>query len=207
MERTTPRHALAVSATEGRLPSLDAYIESLPQGWSSYPSCEARSVLLASLRPTGALAELEDVPILVDHVRSLASSEWVPEVAHVAILLALRDHRFPGPTGEAGFVAWMDKLNRSVLPTDPHRSVNAALADLPAIWASLHRGTSVDLIENGPNRATLGLLHPDRLFPPLARRWRRRVIESYLAGAGASQPRAYETTGAGEQLSIVITWR
>jgi hypothetical protein len=207
VERTPARDASRARASgELALPSLDAYIASLPQGWHSYPTCEARSGLLASLRPTGVLTDLDGIPLLGEHVRALPAVEWIPEVAHVAVLLALRDRRFSGPNGEAAFIAWMDKLNRAVLPEVAPRDAAQAIADFPAVWASLHRGTRVDVLECHPNRACLGMTSPEPIFPPLARRWRRRVIETYLSRAGASQPRANEIARVGEQVLVGVTW-
>jgi hypothetical protein len=190
-----------------RLPSVEAYIADLPQGWRSYPDCEASAELVASLKTTEALLGLEEVPVLGGHVKRLGSSEWIPEVVHVAILLALPDRRFPGPTGDAGFVAWMDKLKRAVLPDGAGLDVLEAVRAFPALWSSLHRGTSIEVIEVAENRACFGLVDPPALFPALARRWRRRVIETYLARAGASQPRAWEIAGPDDSARIAVTWR
>jgi hypothetical protein len=205
-ERTPTTNAREAGPTTATLTSVDAYIAGLPDGWLSYPSCEARAELLASLRPTGVLTDLESLPVLGDHVRALPTAGWIPEVVHVAILLALRDQRFTGPNGEAAFIAWMDRLNRAVLPQTQLRDAAAAISDFPAVWSSLHRGTRIDVVELDSHRACLGMTSPEPLFPALARRWRRRVIETYLSRAGAAQPRANEIARVGEQVLVGVTW-
>ena len=100
--------------------TVSRYFEGLPDGWASFPTCVTRASLLGTLADRGALDALEALPerlgprVLLDHLA--ATAEWLPEVVHVATLLAVRDVRFAaGPRGDEDFQRWLAQLNRELL--------------------------------------------------------------------------------------------
>lgn len=179
--------------------TVERYFADLPSGWASFPSCVARASLLGSLRERGALDALEALPerllprVLLDHLA--APSEWLPEVVHMATLLAVRDARFPaGPAGDEQFHGWLSQLNRDLLD-QPEYSGAMRVADaleylprLAAVWSMFHAGTPAVVTPHSPNRASLSVSHPAALFPPLAIESRRRAFALALAKQGAAQP-------------------
>lgn len=188
-------------------PSVDAYLRGLPDGWCSYPECRADGALLGSLRASGSLDGIDALPDALARHLLPGAERWIPEVAHVAILLAIRDRRFAGPRGEAAFVAWLQRLNSDLLPDRSDVGPDVAVHGFPDLWASLHRGTFVEVLEAGPRHALLAAVHPEPIFPPLAMRWRRDAVVGYLARAGAVQPRATELGRVHGKTHIGVRWK
>jgi hypothetical protein len=151
------------------------------------------------LRGRGALDALEALPerlfprVLLDHLA--APSEWLPEVVHVATLLAVRDVRFtPGHRGDEDFQGWLAQLNRDLLD-QPENSAAMTVASsvdyiprLAEVWTMLHAGTPAAVVIHSPNRAALSVVYPTALFPPLAIESRRRAFALALSKQGAAQP-------------------
>lgn len=188
------------------LPSVDAYYRGLPDGWRSYPTCLADASLLRGLRAAGSLDGLDSLPSELAAYLDPAPTGWIPEVVHVAVMLAVRDQRFAGAGGEDAFIAWLHRLNRDVLPDRSHVGPEAAVHELPTIWSCLHVGTTVEVREVRPGSALLAAAYPEPLFPALANRWRRDAIVGYLVRAGAVQPRATELGRVEGATHISITW-
>jgi hypothetical protein len=183
---TTPTTAM----NDDRRPLLTAYLEQLPAGLASFPSCEASSVMLRGLVQRHALAGLDSLPREALAALSMIDrTEWLPEVVHVAAMLALRDARFHD---DEAFLAWTGKLNREVM-LDHATSSAEALRLVPQIWSRLHRGTTVELFDLAEHSGTLLTRHPHALFAPLIKEWRSRAVLAFLARAGAVQPRAMES--------------
>jgi hypothetical protein len=212
----------AVKTTESGRPfaTVGRYFETLPHGWASFPGCVARASLLGGLRDRGALDALEALPeqllprVLLDHLA--ATAEWLPEVVHVATLLAVRDARFgAGPRGDEEFQAWLSQLNRDLLD-QPENSgameVTSSVELVPrlaAVWTTLHVGSPAVVARYSPNHASLTLTYPAALFPELAIESRRRAFALALAKQGAVQPMVAaltEVTGADAQTVFDATW-
>jgi hypothetical protein len=185
--------------------TVERYFASLPVGWASFPGCVARASLLGALRERGALDALEALPdrllprLLLDHLA--AGSEWLPEVVHMATLLAVRDARFgAGTAGDEQFQGWLSQLNRDLLDQPENSgamrvtSASEYLPRLAAVWAMFHIGTPVVVAPRSANRATLTVSHPAVLFPPLAVESRRRAFALALAKQGAAQPNVEVST-------------
>lgn len=201
-------------ATVGR------YFDALSDGWASFPTSVARASLLGTLRERGALDALEALPerlhprVLLDHLS--APSEWLPEVVHVATLLAVRDVRFSaGSRGDEDFQRWLAQLNRDLLDR-PENSGAMRVASpaeylprLAAVWAMFHVGTPAVVVMHSTNRGTLRLSHPASLFPALALESRRRAFALALAKQGAAQPSVVVATavsGAEAHTAFDATW-
>ncbi len=200
--------------------TVGRYFEALPAGWTSYPACRVRASLLGSLHARGALDAVEALPhlfapgLLVDHL--VPTSEWLPEVVHVAVLLAIRDLRFgAGPRGDEDFQRWLAVLNCGLLDqAEQNRATGTTSAadyvpHLASLWTSFHGGTPAVVTTHSPNHATLTLTHPTPLFPALLIEARRRAFAHALAKQGAVQPIvSARTTFAGADAATVfdVTW-
>lgn len=170
-------------------PRLDAYVASLPGGWASYPTCEAESTTLAGLRERGAFEGLPSLPPeLSRHLVDTTAPGWVPEIVHVAALLALRDARFGS---EPDFLAWMDSLNAGLLQVALPSSVTTgeeAIRWSVEGWARFHRGSTLSIVSCETNHAVLTFAHPPFVFPETWMEVRRRTLAAVLVRAGAAQP-------------------
>jgi hypothetical protein len=188
--------------TSDRFPTLTRYSEQLPVGLASFPACAASSVMLRGLVARDALGGLAGLPREIGSaVERIEQTEWLPEVVHVAAMLALRDVRFGD---DETFLAWTGKLNREVM-MDRAANPPEALALVPRIWSRLHRGTTVEVLDLSGHSGTLLTRHPRELFAPLIREWRTRAVLAFLARAGAAQPRARESADA-EGTVLRIDW-
>lgn len=187
------------------LPTLTSYLAGLPHGWRSYPECEARASMLGRLSSIGILSELDALPADVrSAIHGIGETDWIPEVVHVGVLLALRDLRF-GPSGEEAFLAWLAKLNREIMPERVVGGPMEAARQMPRIWAELHRGTTLVLADVSEHAARFVARHPPDLFTPLSHRWRRHAVHAFLSRAGAVQPRSIERP-APDGSVIEMTW-
>ena len=200
--------------------TIGRYFDALADGWASFPGFVARASLLGTLRERGALDALEALPerlqprALLDHLATTA--EWLPEVVHVATLLAVRDVRYAaGPRGDEDFQRWLAQLNRDLLDRPEHSDAMLVaspaeyLPRLAAVWTMFHVGTPALVVTHSPNRASLTLSHPAALFPAIALESRRRAFALALAKQGAAQPNVVVNTvvsGADANTSFDATW-
>lgn len=181
------------SSRDARYPHVDAYLATLPSGWSSFPACEANPSLLLGLRDRGVFAGLALPPAINSYIgRPPTESGWIPEVISIGAFLAVRDARFSGASGEADFLAWFQALNDEVLDAQQRAlavtSPAEALRLLSAGWAHFHRGTTMTLAAQTKRSAVIAFGHPPHLFPPAWMESRRRMLASALAKSGAVQP-------------------
>ena len=195
-----------------RYPELDAYAAALPDGWASFPECEVNAALVVGLRERGAFDGLEGLPAALHEAITgpLPESGWMPEVVSVGVFLAVRDARFPGPTGESDFLEWFEALNHEVLETQQQvlrvGDLATALPGLSAVWGRFHRGTTMTVVAQTANTAEVSFAHPPRLFPRAWMEARRRMLASALARAGAVQPEVSATVDGERGTAFSLTW-
>jgi hypothetical protein len=162
--------------------------------------------MIGGLVKAGALDGLEALPAELAAYLDPIPEDWIPEVVHVALILAIRDERFRGPAGEDAFAAWLHRLNASLLPDRSDIGPAKAVQLFPDLWAELHQGTRLEVLDAGPTHALLGGIHPEHLFPDLANRWRRDAVAGYLVRAGAVQPRVVELGRIDGKTHVAVTW-
>ncbi len=214
--RRSPRHSAVKS---DRYVTLAAYYDGLPDGWASFPECTVHGWLVGYLRDRAALDVIESVPERLNPalLASLVASppEWIPEIIHVALALAIRDaHYSPTERGEADFLAWLAQLNRELFGRP---GVKAALeegsaataAQLPSIWGMFHRGTPMTVRSHSEVAATIVLAHPAGLFPTILSETQRRALALLLAQGGAAQSNVTftrEVDGSNARTLFEATW-
>jgi hypothetical protein len=125
-----------------------------------------------------------------EHLAS--DADWLPEVLHVAALLAVRDVRFGASAHpDDDFLEWLAQLNRELLD-QPLQGLAASPAELAphlvTIWEDFHAGTPAAILDSGPTHVAFALSHPAALFHPLSRESQRRVVALALVKVGAVQP-------------------
>lgn len=189
---------------------MRAYLAALPDGARSFPDCEASAELLLGLASRGVLDEL-DLPADIRRWLAVGGERgWLPEVVHVAVLLALRDVRFGGASGDHALIQWIEGMSRPLVvraaPPERPRGVAAALSEAPAVLGRFHRGTVLSVERIGPRDADVLYRHPDGIFPPVVLEWRRRVLLAMLAGAGAPTPTATLEAQPGVGTAIRLAW-
>lgn len=203
--------AVLTTAITTGYPSLDAYRASLPDGWASFPTCEASAALFVGLRERGVFEGLELAPALSRYVAgSLAADAWLPEVVSVALFLAVRDARFPDSAGEQAFLAWFQALNAALLDAEyraqPVASPQEALGSLSDTWARFHRGTSMTVTAHTAQTAEIAFAHPRLLFPPAWMESRRRMLMGALVRARAAQPEVLAAADGERGTIFRLSW-
>lgn len=194
-------------------PSVDAYLATLCDGWSSFPECQVNASLVLGLRARGAFDGLDRLPEAIAAQLSgvVPETAWFPEVLGVGVFLAVRDARFPGLNGEHDFLMWVEALNHEILDAQ-QRALDArtpadAVHLLPGLWARFHRGTTMRVVAHGAQHAEIAFAHPPALFP---REWtesRRRTLVSALVRAGAVQPEVRAAADGARGTTFRLVWR
>jgi len=172
-----------------RLPHLERYLAELPDGWASFPDCVAKATLLQqtqALLPEG----LDDaVPERI--ARRLAEeappTAWVPEVEHIAFVLAIADLREHAGRSRESLWAELSEENRKLMARREYRSLlqtgapERMFRQLEQGWHRFHRGTEFACTEATVASARLELRFPPTLLPELALRMRVASIHGVLA--------------------------
>ena len=174
---------------------------------------------MQGLRERGILTQ----DVLPARIRSLyerltREGDWLPEVAHVTAMLALRDTRFGrGVTANSAFVEWLAQLNRELFGAAPHAEAFSVetprdvVTRLPAVWELFHRGTPMHVISCLPKSAHITIDHPRVLFAPISIESHRRAFAILLAKTGAVAPEITTTTTDASkdlaQTSLHASWR
>jgi hypothetical protein len=203
------QEANATTAT----PSVESYLASLPRGLASYPECMYRGESLdAWLRqsPTRDVAPLvpSEVAALLDGDRPIPT--WVPEVHVNALYLAIRQAHF---VDDAAFLAHASESNRAVLDTPVNRLVFWAATPRGILrsgglrWASLHRGSAVEVRSARDSSAEIGLSFPRGLYPELVLRATGLGIAVALENTGARDVEVNLRTAGPTRALFAARWR
>lgn len=207
----TERGAPPPTSSDARYPHVDAYLATLPSGWSSFPTCEANPSLLLGLRDRGVFAGLALPPAIDAYIsRPPTESGWIPEVISVGAFLAVRDARFSGHSGEADFLAWFQALNDEILDAQQRALAVTSPAEvlglLSAAWAQFHHGTTMTLAVQTKRSAVITFAHPRHLFPAAWLESRRRMLASALVKSGAVQPDVRATIDSEYGAVFRLSW-
>lgn len=177
------------------LPSVAAYLESLPDGLDSYPGALTKGAVVRTfLGESGVLSRLApgDVPGRVeDLLRDLPPvGTWVREVHFCAAIGALMDRCFPGVAGMAAFQLSMLERNRQLL-TGPLYKILFMVVSPERVflatdqrWSAFHRGSALKVIARSPQAVRLELSAPPHLFPDYYVRAIRGAIQAAGEAAG-----------------------
>lgn len=187
-----------------RFPLLAAYLEKLPNGLDSHPSCLAKgSMLRADLGPDAL-----EVPrgLLPEPIERLLSdpplpTQWIPEVHNVAAHLASYELRF-GRDQEAT-ARHVYAANRALVESPLYKGLFTVPSPTLLVrgaerrWAHLHRGVSIDVTISADRKAgVFTLKYPDHLF---SREW----VEGIAVGLSALLE-AHQTRGVRRR---VVSWK
>lgn len=138
-----------------RFPTLAAYLDRLPQGFRSYPECQAKcSLLMSAIEDYSLVPCLPGLPAdLVDLVQHPPPRvHWIPQVYFRAALRAIRDEYFGSA---ADFVAWSYGAQHRMLGGPLYRILfsligpERLLRNVQSRWAHFHCGITLDTQVNG----------------------------------------------------------
>jgi hypothetical protein len=171
-------------------PTVEAYLASLPSGVDSYPECQQKASVFHEFLRDIELAPLGPnvPPAIVALVESPPpSTAWLPEVHANAVFLAARARAF---ADDEAFVRHAYRVNVILLQSPVYAilfrfiSPERVLRGATSRWAHFHRGMElvIDRIETG--RATVRLVFPPGLMPPLLGRCYATAFRAAIEAAG-----------------------
>lgn len=197
-----------------RSPTLEAYIASLPRGLDSYPEAQEKA---GALRVSLGGTDLDAVcavlpPAILDLIRNPPPvATWMSETLFTGLLCAQLDVLHGGRV--ESFREDLRDRNRRLLAGPLYKALflvmspSQVLRRLPDRWAAIHRGTSLDLVENDtPGRATIVQHFPPRLLPEWLAFARGASFEVGLELVGAKNIKVELTTYTDTSATFVGRW-
>lgn len=153
-------------------PSVQAYLDRLPEGLASYPECRAKASLLRDMlasRPLDPTAD--DLP---QGLRALVAapppvSSWISEVEFCTASLAIYARHFGG-TDMAAYQQWIFTFNTLLFRKPLYRVLFALVSPQRLLvgtekrWGTFHRGTSLSVVDRGPTSARVRVEYPPHLY-------------------------------------------
>lgn len=198
-------------------PSLTAYEAGLPDGWASFPHCQAKAALLRTLAadPTIDRAGLPDVlREVLDEPPPVTA--WVPETHVVGMLLAV--HRGHGrAASHAVFLEWMAERQRELLggaayaPMVRASTAEKLMKNIASAWERLHRGTELALrgeVEQhgSEHSAALMLTAPPGLYPGISSLVHGIGFRVMLEAAGVREIRVRHVVHRPGHTEYLLAW-
>jgi hypothetical protein len=154
-------------------PSLDRYLESLPNGIDSYPEATVKGAVLRSmLLEVDFKPEPGVLPAAVERCAQEppATSTWVPETFHGALSEAIYDARFHEHGGMPAFESWVLERSRKLISSPLYKVLffvvrpERVFIGAQKRWSAFHRGSRFEITDEGATRRTVRLSHPPHLF-------------------------------------------
>ena len=198
------------------LPALAAWMDGLPQGLASYPSCQVKGTMVRAVLQGGIherfaarlppeLRRWVETPPL--------ATQWVSEVEQLGLILAAYDGQFAGAGGEPAFLAWTQRGSQQALTSPVYRVMFAVagpgllLQGMSRRWTTLRRGTSLDLVSQGSGWAEVEMRFEPRLYDDLLLRVRARTFESAVETAGGKDVAVRIVTARETVARYRVEWR
>lgn len=195
------------------LPSVAAYLETLPAGASSYPECSVKASLLRNAiesRPLGPEVPLPpELRALVDHPPPVTA--WMPEVLFNALMLAIREVHF-GPRDSEGFLTWVYEQNKKILSTPLYRilflvvSPERLLVGMEKRWASFRRGTEAHVVRLGTHDIELHVRSPPNLYALQNVQGMAEALRAAVTCAGARRAEGQGTVKSSTEVVYRLRW-
>ncbi len=177
------------------LPRVSAYLESLPDGFDSYPECRIVGGMVRALvrgRP-----ESLDLDRLPDQLRWMMDNppgptQFIPEVRLVAFALALAELAFDS---DAALLDWAEERMWDLLGgtlswidiADPPPEKLAEMSD--QAWKTVRRGTEREIIEFGDGYNVGRVTYPENLITQFYAEILARGILAGYRHSRAPQPK------------------
>lgn len=194
------RSALARVAYDGlmvgfeELPRVSAYLESLPDGFDSYPECRIIGGMVRALVRERPELDLDRLP---DQLRWMMDNppgptQFIPEVRLVAFTLAMTELAFES---DAAMLDWAEERMWDLLGgtlgwidlADPSPEKLAEMSD--QAWKTVRRGTEREIVEFGDGYNVGRVTYPKNLIPEFYAEILARGILAGYRHSKAAAPR------------------
>jgi hypothetical protein len=181
-----------------KFPNAARYVESLPQGFESFPECEVNAEAVEPFLRFGHLADTPGMPRVAAALLSGTVSDkgWVSEVVFQTANLVVRDLAF---ANDAAFFQFTYDSSREVFdkPVVRHlmRLVSPTLVVAGATkrWATFHRGSELKaspITESGGRVHTAAVLrYPEGVFSRIFLKGLEQAFLAALSGARGKDAR------------------
>ena len=198
-------------------PSLAEYERALPDGWSSFPECQAKATLVRTLAADPSLRR-DELPAALREVLDDPPpvTAWVPEINVVGMLVAVHhEHAHAGNT--AAFLEWMAERNRELLGGAAYAPMLRAttgeklVKNVAKAWERLHRGTELavrgEVERNGTEHsASLMLTAPPGLYPGISSHIHGISFRVLLETAGGREVRVRHVVHRPGHTEYLLAW-
>ncbi len=141
-------------------------------------------------------------------------SLWIPEVHSCVVLIAILDRHFPpGPAGLEEYAEWTYERNRRLLTRPLYRALfllispERLLRGVGRRWGAFRRGTTLDIVGQGPGWAELRVRHPTNLFNESTRYGLRGAFRAATEASGGRDVRAQATQVTEREARYTLRWR
>jgi hypothetical protein len=219
---TVARYSLVPGRSQGqpRLATLAEYLKALPAGLASYPETKVKGILVRTL--VTDLAEVLPVkpglpPELERWLRAPpAAVDWAPFVAFAAMHLVMYDVRFApegeGAAAETAYESWAFERSVSLFKLPHLRKLVAVdapeslFAGHVARWASLCRGSTLDVLTVARGSAALRIHYPAHAWPKICRLGLGAGMRAALTLAGATSIQVTSVSESARAARFELRW-
>jgi hypothetical protein len=198
-------------------PSLADYERALPDGWSSFPQCEAKATLVRTLATDPSLRR-DELPAALREVLDDPPpvTAWVPEVHVVGMLVAVH-HEHARAGSAAAFLEWMAERNRELLGGAAYAPMLRAstserlVKNIATAWERLHRGTELAMrgeVERDGSEHTAALMldAPPGLYPSISSHIHGISFRVLLEAAGGRDVRVRHVVHRPGHTEYLLAW-
>lgn len=168
----------AANTVGDAFPRLQAYVNSLPDGFQSFPECQGKASLFAIALQLQPVTNLP--PGVPPHLQKyfdtkLPPNQWVPELDYCLFSLLMAEiHNWDNVGMRRFWNRVMDHINNSAMYGLLFRFLSARMlvTTVASRWSSFHKGTTC-VAEKTAEGLVITLGWPAGLFPEL-------IVHGYL---------------------------
>ena len=194
-------------------PTLDAYLEQLPHGLDSLPTCLIKASIIRDALSSKPIADDVSLPVPIrSFLQSPAPvSSLVPEVLSNALLLTLYDVHFAALGRQAAW-GWLHATTYKLLRAPLYRILFAVLAPERLLagvahrWQAFRRGTELTIIDKRDGFARLRLVFPAALHTDLTLYLLSAAFQAAVDCSGARDARVEVEARSATEALFACSW-
>lgn len=191
----------------------DDYLDALPNGLDSHPQCMLKASILQDFATDVDVALADNLPpTLAALIRNpQPASAFVSEVHVNVILGVLLDTSLGGRV--AALVAHAHARNTALFSRPFYRAMffvsspERVLRRASDRWATMRRGSALEVVEHTATSAVLRITFPKNLLPPYIATVRAATFEDVVTCAGARDARVVLEDLGAEAATFRGTWK